>query len=292
MKLQALSTLTAVVAHGSFAAASEHVNLTPSAVSLQMKQLETYFRRPLFDRSGRSIKPNEFALELAKTVKRATSEIEAMRHASEMAPAGRVRLGVTESALTTLLPRAFADLQQRAPQIELAIQRGSTPGLLNELKAGKIDAAVVIRPPNGGSSRIHWKELLSEPFVLVAPGGVPVLGIAAMLRNHPWIRLDRELMAGVLAARFVNEIVPNRQALVDIPGIDAIVAMVDAGIGVSVLPRLRRELRIVHSVQVIELGRRAPVRHMVMARRESDRENRRVGIVERAFVDAAARLRA
>jgi DNA-binding transcriptional LysR family regulator len=112
-----------------------------------------------------------------------------------------------------------------------------------------------------------------------------------MLRNHPWIRLDRELMAGLLAARFVNEIVPNRQALVDIPGIDAIVAMVDAGIGISVLPQLRRELRIAHSVQVLDLGRRAPVRHMVMARRTSDRENRRVEIVERAFVDAAAGLR-
>jgi DNA-binding transcriptional LysR family regulator len=228
---------------------------------------------------------------LAKTVKRATSEIEAMRHLSVLAPAGRVRLGVTESALTTLLPAAFADLQKRAPQIELLIRRGSTPGLLNELKAGKLDAAVVIRPPNGGSIRLHWKELLSEPFVLVAPAGVPALGIAAMLKSHPWIRLDRELMAGLLAARFVNEIVPNRQALVDIPGIDAIVAMVDAGIGISVLPQLRRELRIAHSVQVIGLGRRAPVRHMVMARRTSDRENRRVEMVERAFVDAAAGLK-
>src|SRR4051812_42125350 len=117
MKLQALSTLAAVVDLGSFAAAADEVSVTPSAVSQQMKQLEEYFQQPLFDRSGRHVRPTPFALELARTVKQAVSDIEAMRSARPGAPAGRVRLGVTESAQTTLFPMAFADLRQRAPQI-------------------------------------------------------------------------------------------------------------------------------------------------------------------------------
>src|SRR4051812_36100167 len=214
MKLQALSTLSSVVDLGSFAAAADEASVTPSAVSQQMKQLEEYFQQPLFDRSGHRVRPTPFAMELARTVKRALSEIEGMRNVSRRAPAGRVRLGVTESAQTTLFPLAFAELRQSAPQIELVVQRGSTPGLLQSLKAGEIDAAVLIRPQTGGSSRLAWTDLLSEVFVLIVPSDLTDSGVTQILRHQPWIRLDRSLVAGNLAARFVNGILPNHQSLV------------------------------------------------------------------------------
>lgn len=287
MKLQALSTLAAVVELGSFAAAADEVSITPSAVSLQMKQLEEYFQQRLFDRSGRSVRPTDFALDLARTVKRAVSEIEAMRGASPRAPAGRVRLGVTQSAQTTLFPLAFSDLRKRAPQIELVLQRGSTPGLLQALKAGSIDAAVLIRPQTGGSNRLVWTELLSEVFVLVVPADLEGTGVTQILRQQPWIRLDRELVAGSLAARFVNGILPNHHALVDVPSLDAILAMIATGIGVSVLPKLRPEQSAFFRVREIGLGRNAPLRRMVMVRRAADADNLRINVVVQAFQKAA-----
>jgi DNA-binding transcriptional LysR family regulator len=290
MKLQFLQTLRAVVQRGSFAAAAEQVNLTPSAVSLQMKQLEVYFGQPLFDRSGRTVRLTPFARELTATVERATSEIEALRHQPAIAPAGRVPLGITESALTTLLPKAFADLRQRAPGIELHIERGSTPDLLQALRAGRVDAAVLIRPPTGGHSRLLWTDLLAEPLVLVVPAGMPGNHPESLLRQHLWIRLDRRLVAGQLAARFVDALVPHRPALVDVPGIDAIVAMVAAGIGISVLPRLRREHLEEFAVREVSLGRRAPIRQMAMVRRRADGGHRLIDVVESCLVDAAAQL--
>lgn len=290
MKLQSLATLAAVVEHGSFAAAAEQVHVTPSAVSLQMKQLEGYFGRSLFDRSGRQVRPTAFAHELARSVGRALSEIEALRETAEQAPAGTVRLGVTESALTTLLPPAFADLLQRAPQVQLQIQRGMTPSLLHDVRAGRLDAAVLIRPPSGGSSRMRWTPLLDESFVLVVPAGLPGQRVDALLRTQPWIRLDRALVAGRLAARYVDARVPQRAALVDVPSVDAIVAMVAAGLGVSVLPQLRPELLATYAVREIGLGRDAPVRQMVMVRRAADAGSRRIDAVEHALVGAARQV--
>ena len=52
MKIESFRTLNAVLRGGSFAAGAADMNLSPSAVSLQMKQMEAYFGQPLFDRSA------------------------------------------------------------------------------------------------------------------------------------------------------------------------------------------------------------------------------------------------
>src|SRR5690606_24263149 len=137
---------------------------------------------------------------------------------------------------------------------ELQIDRGTTPVLLDELKAGRVDVAVLIRPPTGGSSRLLWTELLNEELVLVVPRGLRTASPEKILREQPWIRFDRRMVAGRMAARFVEHLVPQRQPLIDLPSIDAIVAMVGAGIGVSVVPRLRVEHLYAHAVREVSLG--------------------------------------
>ncbi|OZI38157.1 hypothetical protein CAL29_07415 [Bordetella genomosp. 10] len=291
MKLQYLATLSAVVARGNLTAAAEQVNLTRSAVSLQMKQLEAWFGQPLFDRSGRNVKPTAFAREVVRTVDRSMAELEALRRHTDSAPAGRVRLGITDSAQTTLLPLAFTDLLRRAPKVELHIERGSTPLLLDALKAGRIDVAVLIRPPTGGSRRLLWTELLDEEMVLVVPRSLRPAPPAQILREQPWIRFDRELVAGRMAAQYVEKRVPHCHALVEIAGIDAIVALVGAGVGVSVLPRLRPEHLQAHAVREIALGPDAPIRRMAMVRRKADGDHRLLDLVESAFQEAAGKLR-
>jgi len=288
MKMQWLSTLSAVVQQGSFALAAEQVNLTPSAVSLQMKQLEQHFGQALFDRSARNARPTAFALQLAAVVNRSLAELESMRHVDCAAPAGNVRLGITESAMTTLLPQAFAALQRSAPKIALQIDRGTTPDLLLSLKAGRVDAAIVVRPVSGGSSRLLWTPLLREQFVLVVPADMAPGTVKQILSQSPWIRLERSVVAGQMAARFVNQLLPHRQPLVDVPGIDAIVAMVAAGIGVSVLPKIRYQLRDAYGVREIALGRAAPVRQICLVRRLADAGMRNLDAVEKAFLAAAA----
>lgn len=289
MKLQYLATLSAVVTHGSLTAAAEQVNLTRSAVSLQIKQLEAYFGQLLFDRSGRQVQPTAFAKEVVRTVDRAVADIEALRNHAARAPGGVVKLGITESAQTTLLPLAFADLLRAAPQVELQIEHGSTPGLLMALKAGRVDVAVLIRPPKGGSSRMMWTDLLDDEMVLVVPKGLRATTPAQILKEQPWIRFDRRMVAGRIAAQYVERLAPHSQPLIDLPAIDAVVAMVGAGVGVSVLPRLRVEHLHAHAVREISLGPGAPQRTLAMVRRKAESDHRLLDLVEASFVTAAQR---
>lgn len=283
MKIEALMTLQATLERGSFAAAAEAVNLSPSAVSLQIKQLETYFGQSLFDRSGRSVRPTRFATLLVNTVARTLADLENLRTQRYPSMSGRVRLGVTGSIQTTLLPRAVAELQKRAPGLTLQLERANTPEMLSSLKADRLDAAILVRPPGGGSARLHWKDLLCEPMVLVVPAHLENMEPADYLRRYPWIRLDRKLVVGRMAARFVDNLIPHCEALIDVPSADAIIAMIGLGLGVSVMPRLRKEHLAVYAVREVSLGPSAPTRQLSMVRRKQDSENILLRAVEEAF---------
>jgi DNA-binding transcriptional LysR family regulator len=289
VKLEAFNTLVAVLRHGSFAAASEFVHLTPSAVSLQIKQLEEYFGQPLFDRSARKVRPTAFAEELAARSRSALGEIEALRRNFEGSVSGRIRLGTIESVQMELLPGTFSALRAVAPALMLHFVRGSTASLLDDLKAGRIDAAVVVRPPSGGSSRLSWTPLRQETFVMVVPSGARGSKPQDFLQAYDWIRLDRSLSAGRVAARYVEQLVPGVRRSIELPGIEGIVAMVSAGLGVSVVPRLRSELLRGYDVRQVSLGTSRLSREIALVCRSADAEDRRQLAIRDAFVLALER---
>jgi DNA-binding transcriptional LysR family regulator len=291
VKLQFLQTLAAVVQHGSFAAAAPEVHLTASAVGQQMRQLEQHFRQPLFDRSARQVRPTPFALEVVATVQGTFESLEAMRSRSQQSVSGHVRLGTIESTQVALLPLALKHLRRQAPSLQVQFIRGVSQYLLDELKAGRLDAAVLIQPQSGGSSRLHWVPLLREAFVLVAPPGSKERTVAQLLRAHEWIRLGRSSTGGRIAARYVERVAPRTPSAVELPGTDAIVAVVSAGLGVSVIPELREELRAAYPVREISLGAGAPTRQLAFVCRAADAANPRLHVVLAAFADAVAARR-
>ena len=288
MKLGFLETLIAVVRHGSFAAAANEVNLTASAVGLQMKQLEEYFGQPLFDRSARQARPTDLAREIAATTEGTLETLERYRSRMEVAVSGHMRLGVIESALVTLLPPLVRSLRSDAPALELHISRGVSPYLLGELKAGRLDAAIVVRPETGGSSRLSWTTVLKEPFVLVTPSWIEGDDPCTVLTEHDWIRLDRNVMGGRIAASYVERTVPGKRSSLDLPGTDAVVATVAAGVGVSVIPAVRSEVQRAYGFREISLGPKAPTREIALVCRAADAENRKVEAVLTALRQAAS----
>lgn len=115
MKIESFRTLNAVLRGGSFAAGAADMNLSPSAVSLQMKQMEQYFGQPLFDRSALQVRPNAFAAEVDAVLQDALARLDELRRRSTPAVEGRVRLGTIEPLQVTLLPRCCANCGNAIP---------------------------------------------------------------------------------------------------------------------------------------------------------------------------------
>ncbi|KAI3600663.1 Transcriptional regulator, LysR family [Cupriavidus necator H850] len=291
MKLDMLNTLTAVVESGSFAAAAERVSLTPSAVSLQIKQVEQYFGHPLFDRSGASVTPTPFGLETAAVVKEAMKAIEAMRSRRSPGIEGILRLGLIPSALVSAAPAALQKLRQQYPGLDIRLTSAPSAALLNDLRGGRIDAALLVRPLSGGSSRLHWRDLARDVFVLLAPHGSAARTPAEALAMHGWIRYHRGITGGRIAADFVRQIAPNAKAVAEIESTDAIVAMVSGGMGATVIPQPRQQLRAAYPLREMNLGKQAPWRQLAFCRMENGQGARAFDAVVRVFEDAYARVR-
>jgi len=283
VKLASLQTLVAVVARGSFAAAADEVGLTPSAVSLQMKQLEAWFGRALFDRSGRTVRATPLARELAASVARALSDVERFRARPTPSVSGVLRLGVIPSVQTSALPVAMRVAQAAHRELEIRLMLAVSTPLLAALNAGRLDAAVVVRPTGGGSTRLVWRELVREPFVLVAPASAEVRAPQQLLRELPWIRYDVSLTGGRTAAQYVHRVCPGLRHAFEVADTDAIVAMVAEGLGVSVIPRPRPAIRNGHAIREVSLGPRGPIRPIALACRRADADERRIAAIHEAL---------
>lgn len=286
MNLAALSTLVAILDKGSFAAAAQEVGCTPSAVSLQVRQLEAYFGKPLFDRSARSARPTAFAVESAALARELLARLEGLRERPRTAVSGRVRLGAISSIQTDALPRALRLLRDRHPALDVQVSLDDSGALLDSLKAGRIDAAALIRPQSGGSSRLVWHDLALQPFVLLAPADAKIASAADLLARHELIRYDTSLTGGRIAAQYVRRAAPDARGSIEVRSIDAIVAMVSAGLGVSIVPRPRRSLLEAHGVREVGLGRHGPTRRIALVRRAADADSRNLDAVLRAFTTA------
>ncbi|WP_423197303.1 MULTISPECIES: LysR family transcriptional regulator [unclassified Cupriavidus] len=276
MKVEFFRTLAAVVRCGSFAGAAAEMNLSPSAVSLQMKQLEAFFGQPLFDRSALQVRPNAFAHEVCATMQGTMDALEALRRRSAPAVEGRIRLGVIEPMQVKLLPGFTARVRESYPRLDVRLERGRSATLVDELRSGRIDAAVVAQPETGASTRVRWTPLFRERCVLVAPADSGNKGMAALFRAYEWIRFDRTTIAGSAAARYVNRFAPEARSRIELLSIPAIVAMAARGLGISILPEPDPYLLAAFPVRVLSLGEQAPSRQISFVCRQAEAEDRLV----------------
>lgn len=285
MKIEAFATLDAVLRTGSFAGAAAAMNLTPSAVSMQMKQLEQYLGQPLFDRSGPQVRPRVAAFDVAAAMRGGLQRLDGLRRRPGIAIEGVLRLGVIESLLPSLLPGTLSALRAQHPQLAVRPVRGRSATLIAGVKAGQIDAAVVAMPAKGGTEQLRWWPLARRELVLIAPPDATEASATALLRRHDWIRYDRSTVTGAMAARHVLALVPDKRGALELDSAPAIIAMVSGGLGVAIIHLLDSSLLTAYPVRVLRLGRNAPVLELTLVARKAADDDRGMAVLRERLVE-------
>jgi DNA-binding transcriptional LysR family regulator len=287
MKIEAFATLEAVLRLGSMTAAAAEMSITPGAVSLQIKQIETYLGQTLFDRSGRAPSPTPLAFDTAALMGKALQDLNAMRKSRTITASGIFRLGVIDSVQTVLLPKTFVYLRRVHPLVTLKPVRGKAAELIQAVKAGELDAAVARRAPAGGEARLNWHPVLRRELKLLAPPGSTETGLHELLANHEWIMLDRSTIMGALASKYVRSHFGERRNVLEFDSIPTIVSMVSAGVGVALVVLPEPKLASVWPVRVLRLPD-SPVLEFSLVSRRADNDSRLMLAVRQALDVTAA----
>ena len=270
--LRELKTFIAVARHGTFAAAGMHIGLTQSAVSAQIRNLEQALGIRLFDRTGRQALLNAAglrALPMARDMLDTFSRMAISDDVSEYR--GELKIGAVATAQTGLLPQALLRLRQQAPQLEPKLVPGVSLNLLSQVDTGEVDLAILIKPPFELPKELSAQVIRREPFVLIVPLDLPGDDPLQLLTDHPHVRYDRNSFGGRLVTRFLREQRIDVQSALELDELEAIVKMVECGLGVSLLPRAGLWLEYGAKVRVIPLGELTFYREMVLLQRYSHR---------------------
>jgi len=270
--LRELKTFLAVARYGTFAAAGMHIGLTQSAVSAQIRNLEQALGIRLFDRTGRQALLNAAglrALPMARDMLDTFSRMAISDDVSEYR--GELKIGAVATAQTGLLPRALLRLRQQAPQLEPKLVPGVSLNLLSQVDTGEVDLAILIKPPFELPKELSAQVIRREPFVLIVPLDLPGDDPLQLLTDHPHVRYDRNSFGGRLVTRFLREQRIDVQSALELDELEAIVKMVECGLGVSLLPRAGLWLEYGAKVRVIPLGELTFYREMVLLQRYSHR---------------------
>jgi DNA-binding transcriptional LysR family regulator len=195
MDLRQLEYFVAVAEEANFTRAAERAHVSQSGVSAQVRQLERELGATLFDRSTRTVAltsagaaalgPARQALAAAGAVRRAVDEVAELVR-------GSLRVGMVTGCTVVPLFEALASFHQAHPGVELALEEGNSASLVEEVRAGAIDLALVGvagSPPTGLEAEV----LVSEGLVALVPpdhplGGRPTATLAE-LAGHPLVCL-------------------------------------------------------------------------------------------------------
>lgn len=225
-----LATLRMIGRTRTFREAAERLNMTATAVSMQVKALEAQLGVDIFDRSTRppSFTPIGLALlDEAEAVLAAEARLLALvRPGTTLA--GRFGLGLVASAAPRLLPGFILRAAAGLPDARFDYRTGLSEWLEAQVAGGTLDAAVVTAtgvPPGGLRHRV----MAQDRLVLAVPTALPA--------NGPFLHFAPSTGIGkLIAAALAEKPALNARPRVVLDHVETIRACLRAGVGATILP--------------------------------------------------------
>ena len=198
-----LRVFAEVARHLSFARAAQALHLTPPAVTMQVKELESQVGLPLFERQGRAVAlttTGEYFLVYAKRLLATLKDAEDAMARFRKLETGLLTIGMVSTA-QYFLPSLLARFRDEHPGVDIRLRvTGNREALLELLRANDVDLAVMGRPPSELATRAE--PFAAHPLVFVGPAHHPLSAIdrptARMLEPFPLV--VRENGSGTRAA--------------------------------------------------------------------------------------------
>ena len=255
-----LQLLREVGRRGTIKAAAAALSITPSAVSQQLRILESEAGVPLLEHHGRLVRLTEAGQRLAAHAETVLAALDAAE--SDLATlrddvAGTLRVAAFPTAARALLPGAIAALGRRHPGLRITLRDLETRESLAALHLDEVDLAVVDEYDEStrvSEAGLEVLPLLRDPIHVALPAELAARGTGSRpialtdLRDEPWI-MDTEassIYQAVSRACRLAGFEPTVRS--NCKDYSVIIALVEAGLGVAALPGLALRDRPIRAI--------------------------------------------
>jgi DNA-binding transcriptional LysR family regulator len=243
--LEWLASFVALADDLHFTRAAQKVHVAQPALTKRIQQLEQALGGPLFTRTRRAVRLTPAGELLLPHARRVVQAAEALSLAAERlrdGAIGRLRIGFSPSAPHHVLPALMRAFRRRHPAVECVLTELPSDAQIEQLEAGDLDVGI-LRPPSLLPARLQCTTFFEEPFVAVLPRDHRLARRRAVslrdLAGEPFILVSRRLVASIheqiLGACSAVGFTPA--SVREVTHVHAVVSLVAAGCGVSVLPR-------------------------------------------------------
>ncbi len=280
MTLTELRYIVAVAREKHFGRAAEACFVSQPTLSVSIKKLEEELDVRIFERGTSEVSVTPLGEEI---VRQAQAVIEQAQQIKEIAKrgkdplAGALRLGVIYTIGPYLLPDLVKQAIARVPQMPLLLQENFTVKLLEMLRTGELDCAIMAEPfPDAG---LASAPLYDEPFVVALPHHHPLLERASIsaeeLKHETMLLLgtghcfrDHVLEVCPEYAHFSSDAGGIRKSF-EGSSLETIKYMVASGVGVTVVPQLSVAKDVNSQVAYLPFAEPVPTRRVVLAWRRT-----------------------
>jgi DNA-binding transcriptional LysR family regulator len=245
MELTPLRYFQAIARHQHLTRAARELGVTQPALSAMLKKLEKHVGTPLVHRSGRGVALTEpgkaFLAHAEEAIRRAEQAVQIAREMAGLQQ-GHIRVGAGATATGYILPRVIGAMRQVHPGLRFYIREAGSAAVAEAVASGELDLGIVTLPVHTTNDRaVTTRPLIDDDLRLIVPPGHGLAG----KRSFRWSDLAGQPVVAFEAGSAVRELIDaaalaagvELTVVMELRSIEAIRAMVAAGIGVGLVSR-------------------------------------------------------
>ncbi|WP_353989625.1 LysR family transcriptional regulator [Pediococcus argentinicus] len=231
---------TSVVEQGTFNSAAIELNVTPSAVSHSISQLETDLGFPLFIRNRTGVQltaDGRKILPIIQTILNTEEQLKQVSNNIIGLNSGRIRIGAFSSVSTNWLPEIIQEFKQQYPKIKIELIQGGFNEIAEAVRVGSIDIGFSLLPI---TENISVEPLIKDPIFCVTPSDFIPRNKKTLTKSDT-NRQNFILQEGDYdrdTKRALDKYQVSGNAISYSIDDASILAMVESGLGLGILPEL------------------------------------------------------
>lgn len=235
-----LRALLLVAQHRSFTRAAEALFITPSGLSVLIRELETQLGFRLFNRTTRNVSLTRYGTRLLPVIRRNLAELDAaMSQLGQTAKAAdqSILIGTPPLVAANLLPQAIKAFAEHRPGVRVFVFDANLTAIMQRIQSGQLDLGIGIFKKAAGVRRTR---LFRFSFVLIRAGSqagtLHTSTTWSAAASEPLIVLPPESPLQQAINKYLGRGRRGGDASMMVNALDTQIAMVEAGQGVAIIP--------------------------------------------------------